>query len=1114
MKINPIVIVWLLIVLGSIGNVNAQPNLLGDPGFDDQSNIPGEFPVSGFWDYYEYGYAGAVVDGNHSFTPPYSLHVYTGSEVNSSYLMRVYQDYPTDQCKRFHAGAKLATPDGFPWQEGETYARIEVQFLDFDYDLIEMYTSEEYLVANSNWGLFDVYTPISPHNTHYARFMIRLERTHWTSDQSVVNVDSCFMYQLYPESDSLIIKPEIINFGASADTIKFKIYNDGSSVSHWSIEMPEEDEWLISATPNDSSTICSEFTHVTLISDRNALQAGKEYSSSISIIPDYGSVIEVPVNIEKPVDVPGQPSVVSLNNRQLMVQKRFPDNYLDEPRAYKIKGFAWSPAGIATNSSPESRREAFHQYNKNDLALIKGCNGNTVYTFLDFGLEEEKYSSVLDNLYEEGIMAIITVDEDGFYNLQNLEDVVNSYKNHPAVLMWAIGNEWNINLYHEYFDDLQEAAEATEFAAQLIKEIDTLHPVASIYGEINILNQDPTTYEIVNTICPSVDVWGLNIYRGDNFGELFEEWAQITDKPMFLSEFGVDAYHTIENFPIVGYVNEEIQKQWNHSLWLDLNEEISQLDPAKNCLGGTFFEWNDEWWKIPPSGQQNNGGFATDWNPYAFPDGFANEEYFGIVQIDWDARIPRATYGQIKQDFSIQNHVIQSTFDTGGYIYPYGTLLVENGTDQTFRIVPDENWIIDTLYIDGVEVEDANLYMFENIESDHTIHVSFEYNPGQQTQSISLLPSYQFVSSHIIPNEPDMEDVLSDIMDGELKFVRNSNGNMLQKIGPNWVNAIGDWQTEEGYLFNMYVSASITVEGMQIDPQTPISLFSGYQFVGYLPDAIMVATDAFATIMNDNLDFVRDSEGAMLRKIGPHWINNIGDVYPGEGYLIKMYAQDELIYPANISKSHIQPMKRPAYFDIVPGDPSCPVYTIYIQPSEGMAPGDEIAAYSNGNLVGSAVIESEDLFDNDIPVFSKIDNSKGYKPGSKIVLYHWSNDENMLTELSYGFINDYAGSWNKEIYPGEDGEFSIIKADKGFNRPIEEIFRLELFPNPVNSTFTISTNHIIEKVTIYTLSGQQLIRVFPHSKDIEMDLQQLDAGIYIIRLITKAHSETTKIVVQ
>src|SRR5438045_2141673 len=67
---------------------------------------------------------------------------------------------------------------------------------------------------------------------------------------------------------------------------------------------------------------------------------------------------------------------------------------------------------------------------------------NTVRLVIDPGTDASG-TAVLDQLYANGIMVIMTVDE-GADNLTRVSQVVNFYKDHPAILMWMLGNEWNI----------------------------------------------------------------------------------------------------------------------------------------------------------------------------------------------------------------------------------------------------------------------------------------------------------------------------------------------------------------------------------------------------------------------------------------------------------------------------------------------------------------------------------------------------------------------------------------------------------------------------------------------------------------------------------------------
>ena len=64
-------------------------------------------------------------------------------------------------------------------------------------------------------------------------------------------------------------------------------------------------------------------------------------------------------------------------------------------------------------------------------------------------------------------------------------------------------------------------------------------------------------------------------------------------------------------------------------------------------------------------------------------------------------------------------------------------------------------------------------------------------------QQIGLSEGYSFISSRIIAENPDMLIVMADVLNDNLSFARNSQGQTLRKIGPNWVNGIGDWLVDE-----------------------------------------------------------------------------------------------------------------------------------------------------------------------------------------------------------------------------------------------------------------------------------------------------------------------------
>jgi len=172
--------------------------------------------------------------------------------------------------------------------------------------------------------------------------------------------------------------------------------------------------------------------------------------------------------------------------------------------------------------------------------------------------------------------------------------------------------------------------------------------------------------------------------------------------------------------------------------------------------------------------------------------------------------------------------------------------------------------------------------------------------PVQFSQDFEWSAGFSFTSTRVDMTDQDMLlDVFEEPDDDfpNLIYITNTAGAQLIKPGPNWVNNIGDWVTIEGYLFKWSGVGEITLTGDPIDVTTTISLDAGFTYVSYLPTLELDVMDAFASIVGDNLLYVRNSTGAMLRKIGPNWVNGIGNGIPTEGYLVKMAASDDLIYP-------------------------------------------------------------------------------------------------------------------------------------------------------------------------------------------------------------------------
>ena len=391
--------------------------------------------------------------------------------------------------------------------------------------------------------------------------------------------------------------------------------------------------------------------------------------------------------------------------------------------------------------------------------------------------------------------------------------------------------------------------------------------------------------------------------------------------------------------------------------------------------------------------------------------------------------------------------------------------------------------------------------------------IFFGFGQEPDIQTITLNTGYQFSSTRIAVENPDMLVVLEPILNENLDFVRNSNGEVLRKIGPNWVNGIGDWVTTGGYLFKMFGAEVLNIEGEVISATTPINLFAGYQFVSYLPDVPLDAIVAFDNILTDNLDYIRNSNGEMLRKIGPNWVNGLGDLNPGEGYLVKMFADDLLVY--NVTTDGVKNTYTPKvmnHFTFEGGNPAEAVYSLYVS---GLNIGDEVAVYDGDKMVGASVVISENTLENSIPVFSILTNGLGYESNNEMTLKVWDTQYQTTVSATYTYDNEYAQAYTETGFPATDGQYSVLNVTKGSLGMMENAaLEVDIYPNPTSDVLNIVSNNTIKRVRVLNFVGQTMLDNEVNETNLSINTSVYQSGVYIIQIETTNGIKTEKITIK
>ncbi len=174
------------------------------------------------------------------------------------------------------------------------------------------------------------------------------------------------------------------------------------------------------------------------------------------------------------------------------------------------------------------------------LELLRDSGGNTVRTW---GIEQlegrENGQSLLDIAHDLGLAVIAGIwlehprhghdygDPDFLqFQREHVRTVVQKYRDHPALLMWGLGNEM------EGTGDDPRIWQELEVLAQIVKTEDSAHPICTA-----LAGTDNNKVARMQEHYHSLDILGINCYGGAP-GIAARLRAQGWNRPYMLTEFG------------------------------------------------------------------------------------------------------------------------------------------------------------------------------------------------------------------------------------------------------------------------------------------------------------------------------------------------------------------------------------------------------------------------------------------------------------------------------------------------------------------------------------------------------------------------------------------------
>jgi hypothetical protein len=163
---------------------------------------------------------------------------------------------------------------------------------------------------------------------------------------------------------------------------------------------------------------------------------------------------------------------------------------------------------------------------------------------------------------------------------EHIRATVEKFKNHPALLVWAIGNE---------MEDPQGKNGAVWTAinslAVMVKQLDPHHPTMTVIAEIG-----GDKVKNLHRLCPEIDILGINSYGGAvSLGERYHKLGGT--KPYILTEYGPAGIWEVNKDALGGYPEPTSTEK------AEVYRRVYQsavLGQPGLCLGSYAFLWGQK----------------------------------------------------------------------------------------------------------------------------------------------------------------------------------------------------------------------------------------------------------------------------------------------------------------------------------------------------------------------------------------------------------------------------------------------------------------------------------------------------------------------------------------
>ena len=240
---------------------------------------------------------------------------------------------------------------------------------------------------------------------------------------------------------------------------------------------------------------------------------------------------------------------------------------------------------------------------KNTIKLLDAAHANGIKVMLGIWMRHGRPGSEADDRFD---YLTDSIGKEAMY--ESALEIVKTYKDHPALLTWGVGNEVYLNMATN--EEKLAYSRLLEQICSDIKLLDPNHPITSV---------EAWTFGVDwwMKYVPSIDIYGINTYR-QGADILPQELAEKgVKKPYIITEFGVRGEWEMKEDKN-GVKVEPNDEEKYQAIVKGYNEWIK---PKPNCLGVYVFHYSN-------GNEHLASWFATHFNGMTRPQYWAIREAY------------------------------------------------------------------------------------------------------------------------------------------------------------------------------------------------------------------------------------------------------------------------------------------------------------------------------------------------------------------------------------------------------------------------------------------------------------------------------------------------------